>query len=64
MSIIEDMLKEEIERLRSIADDLFLYIISDSDISLRKIKEQMDWWDFADIDYDSEGKVLPLGDEE
>jgi len=49
------IMKKEIERLRSIADDLFLYIINDADTSLREIKEQMDWWDFAD---------LPLGDEE
>ena len=30
-------------RLRSIADDLYAYIVSDADISLKVIEEQMDW---------------------
>jgi len=33
----------EVERLRSIADDLYAYIVSDADISLNVIEEQMDW---------------------
>ena len=33
----------EVERLRSIADDLYAYIVSDADISLSVIEEQMDW---------------------
>jgi hypothetical protein len=35
----------EIKRLRSIADDLYAYIVSDADISLKIIEEQMDWRD-------------------
>ena len=34
---------DEVERLRSIADDLYTYIVSDADISLSTIEEQMDW---------------------
>ena len=34
---------DEVERLRSIADDLYTYIVSDADISLSIIEEQMDW---------------------
>ena len=37
------LLREEVERLRSIADDLYAYIVSDADISLSTIEEQMDW---------------------
>ncbi len=33
----------EVKRLRSIADDLYAYIVSDADISLSIIEEQMDW---------------------
>jgi len=35
----------EVLRLRSIADDLYVYIVSDADISLKIIEEQMDWRD-------------------
>ena len=35
----------EVKRLRSIADDLYAYIVSDADISLKMIEEQMDWRD-------------------
>ena len=38
-------LQEEVIRLRSIADDLYAYIVSDADISLKIIKKQMDWGD-------------------
>jgi hypothetical protein len=37
------LLLAEVERLRSIADDLYAYIVSDADISLSIIEEQMDW---------------------
>ena len=37
------LLLEEVKRLRSIADDLYAYIVSDADISLKIIEEQMDW---------------------
>jgi hypothetical protein len=37
--------KAEVKRLRSIADDLYAYIVSDADISLKIIEEQMDWRD-------------------
>ena len=37
------LLLEEVKRLRSIADDLYAYIVSDADISLSVIEEQMDW---------------------
>ncbi len=37
------LLLEEVKRLRSIADDLYAYIVSDADISLSTIEEQMDW---------------------
>ena len=33
----------EVKRLRSITDDLYAYIVSDADISLKIIEEQMDW---------------------
>ena len=33
----------EVKRLRSITDDLYAYIVSDADISLSIIEEQMDW---------------------
>ena len=33
----------EVKRLRSIADDLYAYIVSDADISLKIIEEQMVW---------------------
>ena len=33
----------EVKRLRSIADDLYAYIVSDAGISLKIIEEQMDW---------------------
>ena len=35
----------EVLRLRSIAEDLYVYIISDAGISLKIIEEQMDWRD-------------------
>ena len=38
-----DELLAEVKRLRSIADDLYAYIVSDADISLSTIEEQMDW---------------------
>ena len=38
----------EVERLRSIADDLYAYIVSDAGISLSIIEEQMDWWEEGD----------------
>jgi len=37
------LLLEEVKRLRSIADDLYAYIVSDADVSLSAIEEQMDW---------------------
>tara|TARA_R100001440_G_scaffold58208_1_gene78014 strand:- start:1177 stop:1482 length:306 start_codon:yes stop_codon:yes gene_type:complete len=37
------LLLEEVNRLRSIVDDLYAYIVSDADISLSIIEEQMDW---------------------
>ncbi len=37
------LLLAEVKRLRSIADDLYTYIVSDADISLSIIEEQMDW---------------------
>ena len=37
------LLLAEVKRLRSIADDLYAYIVSDADISLSIIEEQMDW---------------------
>tara|TARA_R100001082_G_scaffold6182_1_gene4069 strand:- start:126 stop:410 length:285 start_codon:yes stop_codon:yes gene_type:complete len=37
------LLLAEVKRLRSIADDLYAYIVSDADISLNVIEEQMDW---------------------
>lgn len=37
------LLLEEVKRLRSITDDLYAYIVSDADISLSIIEEQMDW---------------------
>tara|TARA_R110002020_G_scaffold140683_2_gene312365 strand:+ start:1680 stop:1874 length:195 start_codon:yes stop_codon:yes gene_type:complete len=39
------ILLSEVKRLRSIADDLYAYIVSDADISLKIIEEQMDWRD-------------------
>lgn len=33
----------EVKRLRSIADDLYAYIVSDAAISLSVIEKQMDW---------------------
>ena len=42
--VFSDLLAE-VERLRSIADDLYAYIVSDADISLKIIEEQMDWRD-------------------
>ena len=39
------LLLQEVKRLRSIADDLYAYIVSDADISLKVIEEQMDWRD-------------------
>ena len=39
------LLLEEVKRLRSIADDLYAYIVSDAGISLKIIEEQMDWRD-------------------
>ena len=33
----------EVKRLRSIADDLYVYIVSDAGISLKIIEEQMNW---------------------
>ena len=36
-------LEAEVIRLRSIADDLYAYIVSDADISLEIIEKQMDW---------------------
>jgi len=39
------LLLAEVLRLRSIADDLYAYIVSDADISLKIIEEQMDWSD-------------------
>ena len=35
----------EVKRLRSIADDLYVYIVSDAGISLKIIEEQMNWRD-------------------
>jgi len=35
----------EVKRLRAIAEDLYVYIISDAGISLKIIEEQMDWED-------------------
>ena len=37
------LLLAEVKRLRSIADDLYAYIVSDADISLSTIEEQMYW---------------------
>ena len=37
------LLLAEVKRLRSIADDLYAYTVSDADISLKIIEEQMDW---------------------
>ncbi len=37
------LLLAEVKRLRSIADDLYAYIVSDAGISLKVIEEQMDW---------------------
>ena len=37
------LLLAEVKRLRSIADDLYAYIVSDAGISLKIIEEQMDW---------------------
>ena len=37
------LLLEEVNRLRSIVNDLYAYIVSDADISLSIIEEQMDW---------------------
>ena len=37
--------RAEVKRLRSIADDLYAYIVSDAGISLKIIEEQMDWRD-------------------
>ena len=34
---------EEIDRVRSIAEDLHAYIVSDADISLSIAEKQMDW---------------------
>ena len=44
-NLIDDAprLLAEVKRLRSIADDLYAYIVSDADISLSTIEEQMDW---------------------
>jgi len=42
------LLLEEVKRLRSIADDLYAYIVSDADISLSAIEEQMDWREEGD----------------
>jgi hypothetical protein len=39
------LLLTEVKRLRSIADDLYAYIVSDAGISLKIIEEQMDWRD-------------------
>jgi hypothetical protein len=38
-----EALSAEAKRLRSIVDDLYAYIVSDADISLKVIEEQMDW---------------------
>ena len=37
------LLLEEVNRLRSIVDDLYAYIVSDADISLSTIEDEMDW---------------------
>ena len=42
MAAAPDLLAE-VKRLRSIADDLYAYIVSDASISLEIIEEQMDW---------------------
>ena len=42
------LLLAEVKRLRSIADDLYAYIVSDADISLSAIEEQMDWREEGD----------------
>jgi len=41
-NVAEELLAEVL-RLRSIADDLYAYIVSDAGISLKIIEEQMDW---------------------
>ena len=41
--VVAPQLLAEVLRLRSIADDLYAYIVSDADISLSTIEEQMDW---------------------
>ena len=49
MSLIPDLIAElkrcyeEIDRVRSIAEDLHAYIVSDADISLSIAEKQMDW---------------------
>jgi len=42
LTMLHELLAE-VKRLRSIADDLYAYIVSDADISLSTIEEQMDW---------------------
>ena len=37
------LLLAEVERLRSIVDDLYSYIVSDASISWSTIEEEMDW---------------------
>ena len=39
---------EEIDRVRSIAEDLHAYIVSDADISLSIAEKQMDWVDASE----------------
>lgn len=47
MNLMADapLLLAEVKRLRSIADDLYVYIVSDAGISLKIIEEQMNWRD-------------------
>ena len=37
------LLLEEVNRLRSIVDDLYAYIVSDGDISWSTIEDEMNW---------------------
>ena len=39
---------EEIDRVRSIAEDLHAYVVSDADISLSIAEKQMDWVDASE----------------
>ena len=43
-----EMLHEEIDRVRAIAEDLHAYIVSNADISLSVAEKQMDWVDASE----------------